>query len=144
MPIYNKVWTLYQHLDNFLIGKTTINNNGCIIYTGKSKVSGYAAFSHNNKVYLIHRIVLTRHTGESLKTDKQVHHVCHTPTCINPEHMQWIDSSTHTTITHTGRTKQFCPRGHDTYIVGRRKAGDCLACYSEARVKYQKQHLKKS
>src|SRR5579863_9537573 len=39
----------------------------------------------------------------------------------------------------TGRKKQFCKRGHDTFVTGRNKHGQCIPCIKV----YDKEHHKK-
>lgn len=41
----------------------------------------------------------------------------------------------------TKHKKQFCPKGHDTFIVGREKRGTCKECVRKYKEKYRLEHL---
>ena len=40
--------------------------------------------------------------------------------------------------------KRFCPKGHDTFVIGRRKDGYCRSCSSIQKQKYKKLHPEKA
>lgn len=77
--------------DRFL-EKTEVQPNGCIYFDGAPRESGHAYFNFgiNGGKYreLAHRAAFVIHTGQEIPTELVVRHTCHTPLCVNPQHLK--------------------------------------------------------
>jgi hypothetical protein len=65
--------------------KIEITTNGCWIWQMAKNQKGYGLVKHKGKMRLVHRLVLE----EKLKTPIKSYacHLCHNPSCVNPEHL---------------------------------------------------------
>lgn len=77
----------------------------CWIWIGQLSSAGYPRLrrSHNNGEY-IHRLVAGAEAG------MHVHHICGTPACVNPDHLQVLTIEEHNRL--HGEEHAACPRGH--------------------------------
>lgn len=60
---------------------------GCWICGVKANKKGYCPMTINNKTVLMHRLSIAFFGGVS-KSD-EVSHLCHQPSCINPDHLRY-------------------------------------------------------
>jgi hypothetical protein len=71
-----------------LLARTTLQSNGCMYWNGSKTDRGYGHVSINNKLHLVHRVMMA--ILEPMPSDKPiVMHKCDNPPCINPEHLKW-------------------------------------------------------
>ena len=92
-------------------------HTACWIWIGKPYPSGYAYFKFRGGRTQAHRFAfrmlrtfLPRYKG------RMVHHRCHNPICVNPEHLQMV-----TFAQHRAKHPQHASRGADGRFV--REAG---------------------
>lgn len=102
----------------------------CWIWTACTLSDGYGRFSLGGKVMLAHRVSLLL-SGRDIPAGMEVDHLCRTPACVNPAHMECVTRTEHAKRSLSA-TKSACVHGHlfdakNTYI---RPSGqrDCRAC----------------
>lgn len=57
----------------------------------------------------------------------EVHHECNNRSCVNPVHLEAVTHYENCRRRPAAPPKQYCPVGHDTFVVGRYK-GACVEC----------------
>lgn len=82
--------------DKGCIGKTGVHTK-CHEFTGSLNVSGYGQTYVDGRNQSAHRVAYEHFIGNVPK-DKEVGHICHNRSCINPDHL--------TAITHSENIKQ--------------------------------------
>lgn len=60
----------------------------CWLWTA-SNCNGYGRFLYQGKLWVAHRISYSAINGE-IPEGEQIDHKCHTPSCVNPEHLQSV------------------------------------------------------
>lgn len=116
--------------------KVLRSDDGCWLWNGYCNPHGYGTFSVRRpegswtKVYA-HRRAYELSVGP-IPAGLQIDHLCRNPSCVRPDH---LDAVTGAENGRRGREvnlpRQFCRRGHDTFISGRYKRGKCIACVRE-------------
>lgn len=103
--------------------------SGCWIWIGELNRSGYGQFDVGGKSVLAHRWSYEYHVAP-IPEGLQIDHLCHTPACVNPEHLEPV-----TGLVNMRRRphRTHCPKGHEftpenTYQVGGSHSRRCLAC----------------
>jgi hypothetical protein len=98
-------------LERFL-QKVSIHPNGCWLWTGSTR-NGYGQVRIDKVLHYSHRI-LWEHVYD--KQPVELDHLCRTPRCVNPEHLEDV---THRTNVLRGRgqsarnaVKTHCKRNH--------------------------------
>ena len=69
-----------------LILSRTKESNGCLIWQGTKKDSGYGTIKINQIIYRVHRLVYFLSFG-SIPKGIYVCHRCDRPECVNPDHL---------------------------------------------------------
>ena len=64
----------------------TREDGDCLIWTG-AQIKGYGALHHQRRVVYAHRFAWEREHGP-IPEGMHVDHVCHTPACVNPDHLR--------------------------------------------------------
>jgi hypothetical protein len=101
--------------------KIIINAGDCWLWQGASGGSApphrYGVAQLDGKLRLVHRWIydtfvapVDRDTGRGRSKD-HVHHVCETPMCVNPAHLELMTVQEHIGQWH--RDKTHCPQGHE-------------------------------
>lgn len=101
--------------------KIRIDENGCWIWTGRKNGAGYGVlFGRNqeNKPFQtgVHRWLYQVTYGIWLTRKEYCDHLCRTPACVNPKHIEIVDNRTNI-IRGVGpvaenAAKTHCKRGH--------------------------------
>ena len=112
---------------------------GCWNWMG-TKRSGYGRLSVAGRWIAAHRLSYQLLKGE-IPSDKELDHLCHNPSCVNPEHLEAVTHGENlirgNTINRKNAQKTHCPRGH--LLAGKNllpsKEGwrQCRTCHNEHR-----------
>jgi len=83
---------------------------------------------------------------------KDLHHLCHNPPCVNPDHLQPVTPKEHNllseNVTKLNTEKTHCPRGHplagDNLVLFQLRRGyrECLTCKREKELRWYYEHKK--
>lgn len=107
-----RVPTMVERLDR---NTTRDPQTGCWLWTGTLRADGYGVINVRRKLHYVHRASYEARVGpipEGLTID----HLCRTPRCINPDHLEPVTSAENTRrgtspIVANAR-KTHCPKGH--------------------------------
>lgn len=128
--------------------------NGCWQWTGYIEKNGYTRFQihyprRNGKRTKPKRIPAHRFSYElkygKIPEGKHIHHICHNPSCVNPDHLKVISKAKHAlldnTITAINARKTHCKRGHEftpenAYMIpsGGRACRACRKIYAQNKI----------
>ena len=105
-----------------------VADNGCWIWQGSSaNAKGYCRPSVNGKNRNIHRMFYELAFG-SIKQDKQIHHTCHNPKCVNPGHLIAMNAKEHS----REHLQTYCKNGHERIESNLMANRRCRLCHKEA------------
>jgi hypothetical protein len=88
-------------------------NSGCLIWLGTAS-NGYGKITVAGKVRWAHVVSYELAKGP-VPDGLELDHLCRTPTCINPRHLEPVTHQTNLRRGLTGahlKAKEFCPQGH--------------------------------
>lgn len=89
--------------------------NGCILWTGAQN-KGYGKLWRDGKTWGAHRFAWTLKNGP-IPDGMVIDHLCRTPLCINPEHMEATSIQVNTlrgiSSSAFNAVKAHCKRGHE-------------------------------
>lgn len=86
----------------------------CWEWTGTKRTNGYGSFYAKNKQTQAHRAMYAWVVGP-IPIGDVVHHICDNKGCVNPDHLQLMSHSIHTSIHHGpshNANKTHCKKGH--------------------------------
>jgi hypothetical protein len=63
------------------------NEYGCCVYPGMPYHNGSCVVVINYKRYKVHRLILERKLGRSIKSGYFALHICDCPSCVNQNHL---------------------------------------------------------
>lgn len=123
--------------------------NGCWLWTGTLNEGGYGLFHFNrdglHRHLLAHRLALHL-SGRPVPQDKVVDHLCRNRQCVNPDHLEIVDTLTNVMRGNgyfaVNARKTHCRHGHllegdnVRWGISRRTGGptrDCRACETRRR-----------
>ena len=117
--------------------RVAVVESGCWLWTGTRTGDGYGQFYHNRSRHLAHRVSRAVLVGDcavasrSLKLD-QVDHLCRTPACVNPGHLDPVTARTNVlrgnSPTAVNARKSVCPRCGGEYTDCERGGRRCVPC----------------
>jgi len=108
---------------------------GCWLWTGSAS-NGYGRFWANGKTQYAHRFAYQSVVGP-IPAEKVLDHLCRTPLCVNPAHLEVVTRRENTFRGVTEATKNakktHCPNGHEytvenTYVYSGDKKRRCREC----------------
>lgn len=70
----------------FLYADKVARDGDCLIWTGAT-IRGYGALRYEGATAYAHRVAWSMENGE-IPDGKHIDHVCHTPACVNPQHLR--------------------------------------------------------
>jgi hypothetical protein len=117
--------------------KVVIDPSGCWKWAG-GRIKGYAQFSVGGKYVLAHRWSYEHHVGP-IPPGLVIDHLCRTPCCVNPAHLEPVPMRVNTergvlyeTLTANAKKKTHCKRGHplfgDNLRIDSRGDRGCRSC----------------
>lgn len=118
----------------------------------KSKL-GYGRICWRGHNHNAHRVAWEIYNNRKADPKKHVDHLCRNPSCVNPAHLELVNSRENTivrTVKGNGaiRSRQtHCLRGHEftsanTYLHKSRKVRVCRACHRDfEREKWRRTHV---
>lgn len=108
--------------------------SGCWLWTG-ALGNGYGRFKVNGRLYGAHRLAVVIATGEDVPAGLVIDHLCRTPACVNPDHLECVTLRENTLRgvapnAHGARMRAagLCPGGHDLNATGHRYPSGRIGC----------------
>lgn len=128
--------------------QSNITKSGdCWLWNGDKNHAGYGRFSIKRKKYLAHRVSF-RVSGNEIKEDMVLDHLCRVRNCVNPAHLEQVTHRENTLRGDggwaTGRTyaaRTHCPNGHEYVpenVYSARGMRECKVCRNTAAREYQR------
>lgn len=125
----------------FYKDKFIIKDNGCWEWTANIAPStGYGLIMTDSQGSIgAHRASYIIHKGP-IPEGYHIHHVCKNKKCVNPEHLEAMESFEHLSLESKSRAKEYCGKGHkmegeNIYYKPNGKR-ECRQCRKESRRKY--------
>lgn len=66
----------------------TKTDGACVIWPGAKDRQGYGLVKINGRCQRAHRVALAKKVGRELSRSELALHSCHTPSCVNPQHLR--------------------------------------------------------
>lgn len=148
--IYHRAYRLgkrwLKHPDRFwaMVTKT----DTCWLWEGVEQRAGHGYYDLDGRRHQAHRMAYEMAHGP-IPADHHLHHLCHTPACVNPAHLQPVHKTEHVMLHDTFGARKaaqtVCKHGHEftpenTYICprGYRVCRTCRRAYEKAHRAYRK------
>ena len=114
-------------------------NSGCWLWLGALNSAGYVDFWFNGKKVLGHRFSYEVVRGP-IKGALSLDHLCRTPSCVNPDHLEPVTLAENTRRgwLHRPARKTHCPKGHtyagdNLYVNPGTRGMVCRTCFRSYR-----------
>jgi hypothetical protein len=126
--------------------------NECQLWTGAIQSHGYGTLKVDGRTIHAHRHIYELHNGPIAK-DYEIHHRCNERRCINPDHLEAVDSAEHRRIhnafkpTWTARAERtHCKNGHEftPENTGRRIDNNGRICRTCKRNEFRRRRLRET
>lgn len=136
---------LRERFEEKLIPEPT---SGCWLWMANANHKGYGLFWFGTRLHMAHRVAWFIYRGEMLPTETQLDHLCRTPGCVNPGHLEPVTLQENVRRSRVGqpqRSRTHCPQGHaydavNTYVNPRKQRicrtcqrASCAASYAKKR-----------
>ena len=123
-----------------LASRIAVAPSSCWIWAGATTRHGYGVFYNDGKTTSVHRYTFQRLRG-AIPPDLQIDHLCRTPRCVNPAHMELVTSRENTlrgiTPAAQNAKKTTCPKCGGAYMqVGKKAQRRCVPCFNANRRAY--------
>lgn len=125
--------------------KTVIQENGCLLWTGKPW-NGYGALRCGNRTLRAHRLSFEHYVGP-IPGGMELDHLCRNTMCVNPSHLEAV---THKENVLRGNwlgaqnaRKTACPSGHPYEVSSRRGDGTTFRQCGVCRRKYKREWMRR-
>lgn len=88
-------------------------NTGCWLWAAGTDTCGYGKFrrSSDGRKRMAHRVSYEALVGP-IPSGLELDHLCRTPACVNPEHVEPVTHAENMRRGLSGELKKQCPRGH--------------------------------
>lgn len=86
-PLQKHYGQRYSSLEDALLSRRTITDDGCWIWTGCLRPDGYGQLEYQRQSLVAHRAAYELYV-RPLAPREVVHHTCHNRACFNPDHLQ--------------------------------------------------------
>ena len=96
---------------------------GCWLWTGAKDRAGYGRFSVSGVSFQAHRWSLEYHVGRPDTPDDLCLHSCHTPACVNPDHLRWGS--------HADNSRDMTAAGREASTLTRRQMDQIIQRFFE-------------
>lgn len=118
-------------------------NTGCHLWMGMIFNGGYGRMWIKDKQFMVHRVAYFLNYG-SIPEKLVIDHLCNTPSCVNPQHLEAKTQKENglraqTSLTTQNYQKTHCKRGHEFTIENTRITSDgrsCRTCEKEYKRKW--------
>lgn len=127
-----------------------VNTQGnCWLWTGAHHQDGYGVFNSSPRLVGSHRWLYEEIYGR-LPKGLEIDHVCRTPACVKPSHLEAVTHSVNVKrgtagqrCTERSRLVIRCPKGHEysqdnTYITPGKPTRHCRQCVRDRCREYQR------
>lgn len=113
------------------------NGTACWLWQG-STAKGYGVTKVVGRRYQCHRLAVYA-TGREIPIGWHVDHLCRTPLCCNPDHLEPVPPKVNWARgIHANREKTTCPNGHPYDKKDSRGKRICSLCIKERRKNYER------
>lgn len=109
---------------------------GCWLWTGSSDQRGYGAISVAGRTHNVYRLAYEL-LCEPVPTGLELDHLCRTPACLNPDHLEPVTHAEN--MRRAAAVRTHCPSGHEyspenTHVY--RGTRICRTCRQEVHRRY--------
>ncbi len=134
MALRQKRISKHVSLDERIIiwrARSTVNANGCWVWTGVVDGAGYAYASVKGIRRNLHRIIYF-HLHPNADNDLELDHLCREPRCWNPSHLELVSHQENVHRGNAGKrlaARSHCVNGHEFTIENTRiyhKSDTCM------------------
>ncbi len=94
-----------------LMEKVDVAESGCWMWTGAAIPLGYGQIHVDGKTAFAHRVSYELHVGP-IPEGMPLDHLCRTPACVNPEHLEPVTHAENGRRGIQGALKTHCANGH--------------------------------
>lgn len=134
----DKLYAPAAELWDRVTARIDVQPNGCWIFTGALNSSGYACTSAgaSGRTILAHRLAIIVRDGD-IPDGMTVDHLCFTPACVNPEHLEVVSNAE-----NRARAVQYrhpngaCTKGHELTPRSDGRGRRCRVCQRAYKARY--------
>ena len=125
-----RVLPLLERLERFIEPEPM---SGCWLWTGYwSKSYGYGMIRLRKGGFYVHRVLYELHRGVEIPAPLTLDHLCRTPACVNPSHMEAVTIRVNILrgngLGARNARKTHCKRGHELTPSNRMRSGKATTC----------------
>jgi hypothetical protein len=118
----------------------------CWVWKGSKDKNGYGFYWSKNKVRRAHRFIYSKMIGD-LVDGMVIDHLCHNPSCVNPDHLEQVTQRENTfrsttSVAIINSSKKECMNGHtfsySNTIIRKDGTRNCRTCINLLKKKYRR------
>lgn len=129
-----------QRFAEFMVALLMVNSNSadvgdddCWLWQSIESSAGYPEVHFCGKQYPAHRMAAALYFGPAAVAEKDVHHLCEVPLCVNPRHLVPVTAAEHAQIHRDGLAVERPPRAEPEMVNGT----DVLAAVTPSSVTFR-------